>query len=278
MLNSIEKESIDMTCNCFVQLLWEHRPYIIIEALDSLQAIQRYGREQGWLEEQDILFGEKEIERRQAARILHQFLRLELKEKDESDWQAAMQLQDLLDCRICINHVAQMYTKGIMSAYTNQDMNDSDDLPHEKKLIFGMHYIVEEVEAKEMFERAFQPQLRSREHGRVQPQAIKQSSNDQITYEKAIVVLKQNKECLLVDVRTATEYEEWHMEHAINIPMVTILSEPMNFEENKNRIILLYCQRGYQSEIAARCLLDHGYEHVFYFGIGHDFLIVKHEL
>ena len=257
---------MDMTCNCFVQLLWEHQPYINIEALDSIQTVQRYGREKGWLEEQDVLFGEKEIERRQAARILHQFLRLELKERDESDWQAAMQLQDLLDCRTCINHVAQMYTKGIMSAYTNQDMNDSDDSKHENKLIFGMHSVVGEVEAKEMFERAFQPQLRIRVIGAEQSQVSKQSSNYHITYEKAVAVLKQNRECLLVDVRSATEYEEWHMEDAVNIPMATILSKAMNFEENKNRIILLYCQRGYQSEIAARCLLDHGYGNILYFG------------
>lgn len=257
-----------MTCNCFVQLLWEHQPDKKVEALDSFQAIQQYGRKQGWLEEQDVLFGEQEIERRQAARILHQFLRLQLKERDESDWQAAMQLQDLLDCRTCINHVAQMYIKGIMSAYMNLDRNDSDESQPEKNLIFGMHYTVEEVEAKEMFERTFHPQLRIREIRREQKQTSKQSFDFKITYDKAIEVLEQDKECILVDVRSAAEYEEWHMEHAINIPMATILSNPMLLLENKNKIILLYCQRGYLSEITARCLLDHEYENIFYFRIG----------
>ena len=66
-----------MTCNRFVQLLWEHQSDEILVGFDSFKAIQLYGRKQGWLEEQDVLFGEKEIERRQAARILHQFIRLE---------------------------------------------------------------------------------------------------------------------------------------------------------------------------------------------------------
>lgn len=256
-----------MTCNRFVQLLWNYYSDKKIDGPDSLQAIQLYGRNHGWLEEQDVLFGEKEIERRQAARILHQFLRLEKQEPDESDWQVALQLQDLFDCRTCVNHVAQMYSKGIMSAYTNKNTNPSDNLRHEDRLMFGMHFAVEEEEAEEMLERAFKPQLRMRGNAKQQKQNPKQSPNCQITYEKAITVLEQNRECLLVDVRSTIEYKEWHIEQAINIPMATILSNPMLLEDNKKRIILLYCQKGYQSEISARCLLDHGHESVFSFGL-----------
>ena len=68
-------------------------------------------------------------------------------------------------------------------------------------------------------------------------------------------------------MRSAIEYEEWHMEQAINIPMATIVSNPMILEKNKDGIVLLYCQKGYKSEITARCLIDHGYESVFSFGV-----------
>ena len=100
-----------------------------------------------------------------------------------------MQLQDLFDCRTCVNHVAQMYTKGIMTAYTNR--NASEDLGQENTLIFGMHRGVEEAQAEEMLKRAFQPHLRIRGNEILQKQASNRALGCQITYDKAIRMMRE---------------------------------------------------------------------------------------
>lgn len=76
--------------------------------------ILSYGWDAGWLEEQDVLWADRLIERRNAARIVHEFLRIELKEQDERNIRKANVLTDLYDCKVCANHIAQVYLKGIM--------------------------------------------------------------------------------------------------------------------------------------------------------------------
>ena len=242
-----------MTCNHFVQLLWEYWPNKSVDGIRSLKEIQEYGRNRGWLEEQDVLFGEQEIERRGVARILHQFLRVEMMELDENDWQEAMQLQDLLDCRTCVNHVAQVYIKGIM-----------DVCPESKegRLLFGMRLGIEQVEAEVLLERAFHPEFRldgkrdKRNHFRCK-----------LTYEDAILFLKEEKDALLIDVRDAIEYKEEHLEQAINIPMRQIVLDCKCIHARNDQSILLYCEKGYKSEFAARCLLEQGYQKVVSFAL-----------
>ncbi len=79
-------------------------------------AVFSKGRNNGWLEQEDALFREDAICRKNVARILHMYL---LKEKgipDLSDISKAAVLHDLYDCRVCANHVSQIYLRGIMDA------------------------------------------------------------------------------------------------------------------------------------------------------------------
>lgn len=74
------------------------------------------GLENGWLEFEDKLYHEDEINRKNIARIIHMYL---LKVKGISDLQdisKACELRDLYDCRVCANHIAQVYLRDIMSA------------------------------------------------------------------------------------------------------------------------------------------------------------------
>ena len=50
-----------------------------------------------------------------------------LGEEDESDWSAAERLQDLYSCHVCLNHIAQVYVKGIMGG-RREDLFDHTDL------------------------------------------------------------------------------------------------------------------------------------------------------
>ena len=74
------------------------------------------GLENGWLEYEDKLYCNDPIARKNIARIIHMFL---LKEKGLSDLPSihdAEVLRDLYDCRVCANHIAQVYLRGIMDA------------------------------------------------------------------------------------------------------------------------------------------------------------------
>ena len=51
------------------------------------------------------------------------------------------------------------------------------------------------------------------------------------------------------------------------IPMADIVKAPYCINEENGTILYFYCQKGYQSEIAAKCVAEAGFEHVYYFGM-----------
>jgi len=74
------------------------------------------GRRAGWLEEADQLYPDAAISRKNVARILHQYLLKVRNISDIGDISEAYKLKDLFDCRVCANHVAQVYLRGLMDA------------------------------------------------------------------------------------------------------------------------------------------------------------------
>ena len=67
-----------------------------------------------------------------------------------------------------------------------------------------------------------------------------------------------NEDTLLLDVRTEIEFNNGHLEGAVNIP-VDELRERLN-ELDKNKLILGYCQVGLRGYIASRILSQHGFK------------------
>lgn len=63
--------------------------------------------------------GESILIRKNCAKMIHLFLQRELHEKDEINIKKAEEIKDLFDCRICANHIAQVYLKGIMEIDRN---------------------------------------------------------------------------------------------------------------------------------------------------------------
>lgn len=57
------------------------------------------------------------LTRKKCARIIHEFLQKKISEPDETDIEKAYVIKDLFDCRVCANHIAQVYLKGIMDAF-----------------------------------------------------------------------------------------------------------------------------------------------------------------
>lgn len=120
----------------------------------SDSSLFRYAKKQGWIEEQDILNSNLPLQRRDLARIVHEFLRKELKEDDVQNISVANRLVDLFDCRVCVQHVAQVYLKGIIKSkqiqYTNQD----------EMTIFGMRDGIEQDEMEDIIKQIFHVQSR----------------------------------------------------------------------------------------------------------------------
>ena len=211
-----------------------------------------YGYLAGWLEAQDVAEKEEPLQRKSAARILHEFLRRELKENDEIDGSPAYRLQDLFDCRVCAGHIIQVYVKGIM-----------DGLETEKGFMFGAENCVSAEEAEDIACRMFcKRQRKPRVADLEQTERIKNLQC--ISEEQAVEFLRKHK-AVLVDVRTGREFEEHHMQNAISIPLLSIIKNPYQVCENRSMKILLYCTEGHQSKAAAQCLLEAGYEDVAYF-------------
>lgn len=75
----------------------------------------------GVIDEQDILFADRNINRKRAATILHNYLRIVMNVRDYEDITSAEVLRDLYDCRVCVNHIAQVFLQGLMGGYAYLD-------------------------------------------------------------------------------------------------------------------------------------------------------------
>ncbi|MFP4329099.1 MAG: rhodanese-like domain-containing protein [Alkalispirochaetaceae bacterium] len=78
------------------------------------------------------------------------------------------------------------------------------------------------------------------------------------------LIESEDKPYLLVDVRTAAEYNGGHIPTAINVPFQTI-GESLP-ETEGDPILIVYCRTGRRSGVAFRTLKNQGYERVVDFG------------
>jgi len=86
-----------------------------------------------------------------------------------------------------------------------------------------------------------------------------------ITYEDALNLIE--KDAILVDVRTESEYNEEHIDNAILMPLDTINeSTSNNIIDSKNKIVIVYCKSGNRSKQAQEILNQLGYANVYNLG------------
>ena len=71
-----------------------------------------------------------------------------------------------------------------------------------------------------------------------------------ITYDTAKKIIKKERECYLIDVRSKQEYEEGHLQGAINIPDFELINRVPKEITKKNQLIVMYCQYGTRSRDA----------------------------
>lgn len=97
----------------------------------------------GWIEDQDERFPDSPVDKRTAARIIHNYMIKVLGISDLTDISGAEVLKDLYTCHACVNHVAQVYLRGIMSA-------EEVEVNGETAVIFNMTRQLEENEITEI--------------------------------------------------------------------------------------------------------------------------------
>lgn len=202
-----------------------------------------YALHKSIIEDYDMTNMNSPIERRSAARIVHETLLTELKEKDEPKWSAAEELKDLYTCHTCVIHIAQMYVKGIMLGRDNS--------------IFDVHGSITCAEAAEIVVRMLDKEQRI-------PQTEGRSfESKSLSPDEAWELMLNNSKVMLIDVRTKEEYEIGHISRSICIPLNNILNNPFSVCENRDTPIILYCQKGYKSSAAAQALIDAGYKRIY---------------
>lgn len=181
------------------------------------------------------------IKRRTAAGMLHLAL-LCAGEKDEESIEAALHLKDLYTCRTCVNHIAQVYAKGIMTEWSDG--------------IFGVEEQITHQEAEKILQRVTNRQLRKK------PKPPVRGGWKTVLWQEAEQMLKENRKILLVDVRSEEDYEQGHRRGSIHVPLQALFKNPYCVCADRAAILFLYCEKGCQSRIAAQILAQAGYGNV----------------
>ncbi len=72
-----------------------------------------------------------------------------------------------------------------------------------------------------------------------------------------------NSSQLIIDVREPFEYENGHVDGAINIPPADLMANPTRLDNtNKDTKIIVYCRTGSRSSAAIQLLKQMGFTHV----------------
>ena len=136
------------TIEQLINSLWSH--FFSNKPLSERELLP-YAHARGWIEDQDERFCNESLNRQTAARIIHQFMKIELGVPDLPDISPANALADLYTCHTCVNHIAQVYLRGIMTAQTVE----RDGVEHQ---IFNHLELISEEEATSLFSRLPQEQ------------------------------------------------------------------------------------------------------------------------
>ena len=93
-----------------------------------------------------------------------------------------------------------------------------------------------------------------------------ENSYKSISMSEAEEMMKNEKDYIILDVRTAEEYKEGHIPNAINVANETIGEEEIAELSDKEQLIMVYCRSGRRSKQAASKLVKLGYSNIVEIG------------
>jgi len=89
---------------------------------------------------------------------------------------------------------------------------------------------------------------------------------EMITAQQAKEIMDTQDGYVILDTRTAEEYEQGHIPGAIVISHEEIREKAERVLTDKDQLILVYCRSGRRSKLAAQDLVELGYTNVKEFG------------
>lgn len=87
-----------------------------------------------------------------------------------------------------------------------------------------------------------------------------------LTQAEAVKVMAEKPDAIVLDVRTAEEYEKKHIPNAKSVPLEEFQNGNFSSLPDKNATILIYCWTGRRAQDSAQILVDNGYKNVYEFG------------
>lgn len=84
-----------------------------------------------------------------------------------------------------------------------------------------------------------------------------------INNEQAENLIEKNDELLILDVRSANEFEENRIYNAVNIPVDELEEEIYELEDYKDRPVLVYCKSGKKSSVACNLMEEEGFSNLY---------------
>ena len=93
-----------------------------------------------------------------------------------------------------------------------------------------------------------------------------ENSYKSISMSEAEDMMKNEKDYIILDVRTVEEYNEGHIPNAINVANETIGEDEIAELPDKDQLIMVYCRSGRRSKLAASKLVKLGYTNIVEIG------------
>jgi hypothetical protein len=107
------------------------------------------------IDNHEYLHPDEKISRKAAAGIIHRVLLFLCEEMDDADISASERLADLYDCHTCVQHISQVFCKGIIDCKTILNYGKKENIS-----IFDMNSGVTADEMKCILDRIWNKEMR----------------------------------------------------------------------------------------------------------------------
>ena len=89
-----------------------------------------------------------------------------------------------------------------------------------------------------------------------------------VSAEEAYNLIREDKEFVILDVRTKEEYDDGHIPGAKLFPVQLLPMKLDELDEYKNKPVLVYCASGGRSPIAVDTLANNAFKNIYHLSRG----------
>ncbi|CAB1081500.1 hypothetical protein D1AOALGA4SA_9151 [Olavius algarvensis Delta 1 endosymbiont] len=89
----------------------------------------------------------------------------------------------------------------------------------------------------------------------------RQTSYREVSSREAAELIN-SEQPIILDVRTAQEYQRGHLANSVLIPVQQLQKRYRELGADHNREVLIYCATGNRSTVASKILIDSGFKHI----------------